>query len=157
MPAVAAMVKPSSTNRRAASTPPALSRSASERNTVPALGQPVARRDLALGEGQAEGEVDAHDLAGRAHLRARARVSASGKRLNGQHRLLHRDVAAGRPAARSRPSSRSSASVAPTITRAATLTSGTPVALATNGTVRAGPGVGLDHEDLVRLAPRTAR
>jgi hypothetical protein len=39
------------------------------------------------------------------------------------------------------PSSRSSASVAPSITREATLARGTPVALATNGTVREARGL----------------
>ncbi len=64
-----------------------------------------------------------------------------GEAVERQHRLLDRDVVAARPARRSRPSSRSSASVAPTITRAATLASGTPVALATNGTVRLARGL----------------
>ena len=44
-------------------------------------------------------------------------------------------------AAHSSPSTRSSARVAPTITRAATLARGTPVALATNGTVRLARGL----------------
>ncbi len=41
----------------------------------------------------------------------------------------------------SRPSARSSPSVAPSITRVATLASGTPVAFATNGTVRLARGL----------------
>ena len=41
---------------------------------------------------------------------------------------------------RSTPSARSSASVAPSITRVATLASDTPVAFATNGTVRLARG-----------------
>ena len=54
------------------------------------------------------------------------------------------------PCGGSMPSSRSSAIVAPSMTRAAALASGTPVALATNGTVRRRPGVGLeDVEDVL--------
>ncbi len=74
-----------------------------------------------------------------------------GEAVERQHRLLDRDVAAGRPARPSRPSARSSARVAPTITRAATLASGTPVALATNGTVRLARGLASMHEDLAVL------
>jgi hypothetical protein len=59
-----------------------------------------------------------------------------------QHRFLDRHVrrAASTDGA-AEPSSRSSASVAPSITRVATLASGTPVALATNGTVRLARGL----------------
>ena len=76
--------------------------------------------------------------------------------VEGQHRLLDRDRArrrAGRCRRRSRavrPPSRSSAIVSPTAMRAAALASCTAVALETNGTVRAGARVGLDHvEDVV--------
>ena len=93
MPAVAAMAKPSSRKSRAAASAVGLSRSARERKTVPDSGQPVAGRDLALGEGQAHGQVDAHDLARRAHLRAEDGVDV-GEAVEGQHRLLHRDVVA---------------------------------------------------------------
>ena len=65
--------------------------------------------------------------------------SASGKRLNGSTASLTATwplVTGGT----SRPSARSSARVAPSITRAATFTSGTPVAFATNGTVREARG-----------------
>ena len=77
---------------RAASSPAALSRSARERKTVPSDGQPVAGGDLALGEGQPEGGVDPHDLAGRAHLGPEQGVHA-GEPVEREHRLLHRHVA----------------------------------------------------------------
>ena len=102
VPAVATIANPSSTKRRAATTPAALSRSASDRNTVPVARQPVARGDLALGERQAERAVDAHDLAGRAHLGAEHGVDV-GEAVERQHRLLHRDVARRRPAGAADP------------------------------------------------------
>ena len=83
-------------------------------------------------------------------------MSASGKRLNGSTASFTATWSRS-PAGTSRPSSRSSASVAPTITRAATLASGTPVALATNGTVRLARGLASMHEHLALLAPRTGR
>jgi hypothetical protein len=67
-------------------------------------------------------------------------VSTSGKRLKGSTASFTDTWAPG-AGGLSRPSARSSASVAPTITRAATLASGTPVALATNGTVRLARGL----------------
>ena len=50
-----------------------------------------AAADLALGEGDVEGAVEAHDLAGRLHLRAEHRVDARepGER---EHGLLHADM-----------------------------------------------------------------
>ena len=84
---------PSSTNRRPATRPARLSRSASERNTVPATGSRLPARGLALREGEAERAVDAHDLAGRAHLGSEQRVDV-GEPVERQHRFLHRDVAA---------------------------------------------------------------
>jgi hypothetical protein len=75
-------------------------------------------------------------------------ASVSGKRLNGSTASF---TATCEPCTggRSRPSARSSSSVVsaalavalPAISRAATLTSGTPVALATNGTVREALGL----------------
>ena len=67
-------------------------------------------------------------------------LSTSGKRLNGSTASF---TATCPPVTGgwSRPSSRSSASVAPSMTRAATLASGTPVALATKGTVRLARGL----------------
>ena len=65
--------------------------------------------------------------------------SASGKRLNGSTASLTATwpVTGGR----SSPSSRRAASESPTISRAATFTRGTPVALATKGTVRLARGL----------------
>ena len=54
-----------------------------------------------------------------------------------EHRLLDRDMRAPRVGARARRS----ASFSPAITRAAILAIGTPVALATNGTVREARGL----------------
>ena len=116
-----------------------MSRSASERNTVPWCGQRVARAGLALGERHAERAVDAHDLAGRAHLGTEHRVDV-GEAVERQHRFLHRDVTAlGRRAQQPFGAQLRRASRRPS-TRAATLASGTPVALLTNGTVRLARG-----------------
>jgi hypothetical protein len=49
---------------------------------LPSRGQRVARADHGLRERGAEAFVDAHDLAGRLHLRAEQRVDA-GNLLNG--------------------------------------------------------------------------
>ena len=57
------------------------------------LREAVARGDLALGEGEAEGDVDAHHLAGGAHLRSQQRVDV-GEAVERQHGLLHRHVPA---------------------------------------------------------------
>ena len=54
VPAVAAIANPSSAKRRAATSPCSLSRSASDRNTVPLPRQRVARAGLALRERHAE-------------------------------------------------------------------------------------------------------
>ena len=70
MPVVAAIEKPSSTKRAAACDADGLVAVGQRQEHRARLGQAVAGRELALGEGQADGEVDAHDLAGRAHLRA---------------------------------------------------------------------------------------
>ena len=140
-PAVAAMPRPSSRSRLATTRPAGLSPSASDRNTVPVGRQHRAGGQLGLEERLAERAVDAHHLAGRAHLRAERGVDL-GEAVERQHRLLDRDVRracdggaqqalgrAARPAWR-----RASPGVA-------TLASGTPVALATNGTVRLARGL----------------
>ena len=102
-----------------------------------AVGQPRAGRGLRLGEGGREVGGDAHHLAGRAHLGAEQRVGA-GEAVEGQHRLLDRDVVAARGLGRA---ASSSASFSPSITRQASLASGRPVALETNGTVREARGL----------------
>ena len=134
--------------------PDGLSRSASENNTCP---RPAAGCRAALwlfANASPKDAVDAHDLAGGAHLRAEDRVDV-GEPIERQHRFLHRDVATCRGRAE-QPSSRSSASVAPTMTLAATLASGTPVALLTNGTVRLARGFA-SITKTYRPSPRTAR
>ncbi len=68
-----------------------------------------------------------------------SRVSTPGNRLKG--RTASFTLTCPPTGADSSPSSASSASVAPTMTRAATMATGTPVALATNGTVRLARGL----------------
>ena len=69
--------------------------------------------------------------------------STSGNRENGSTASFTATVVDGlrRTDGSRRPSARSSSSIAPSITRVATLASGTPVALATNGTVRLARGL----------------
>ena len=98
------------------------------------LGQRTTGGDLTLHERKAGREIDAHDFAGRTHLGSQHRIGL-GEAIERQHRFFDRDVVAGNGQARAGPT-RNSSSVAPSITRAAILTNGTPVALATNGTVR---------------------
>ena len=87
---------------------PALSRSVTVMNAVPLSGSARAGRGLRLGERGREVARDAHDLAGRAHLRPEQRVGAV-EAVERQHGLLDRDVvgaASGRPAGRGRRSAR---------------------------------------------------
>ena len=69
-------------------------------------------------------------------------VSTSGNRLNGNTASFTATVSgeSRRTERVSKPSVRNSAKVAPSITRVATLANGTPVAFATNGTVRLARG-----------------
>ncbi len=67
-------------------------------------------------------------------------VSTSGNRLNGSTASLIATWPCWLGGC-SKPSTRSSASVAPSITRLATFANGTPVAFATNGTVRLARGL----------------
>ena len=144
VPSVAAMEKPSALKARATPSPPGLSRSASDRNTVPVSGRRDPGGHLALGEGQAEGDVDAHDLTGRSHLGPEQRVHA-GEAVEGQHRLLDADMVEHRhpPDGVGREEALL-AQVRQRLAhhhREATMASGTPVALATNGTVRLARGL----------------
>ena len=68
-----------------------LSESFTEMNTVPLHGQHLAGAELALDEGHGEVAVDAHHLAGRAHLRPEDRIDA-GEARERKHRLLDGDV-----------------------------------------------------------------
>ena len=139
VPSVAAREKPSSTNRRAASSPPGLSRSARERNTVPRSGS-RSPADVWLLAKASPNVASMPMTSPVERISGPSRVSTSGKRLNGSTASLTDTWAPG-AGGFSTPSARSSASVAPTITRAATLARGTPVALATNGTVRLARGL----------------
>ena len=95
MPSVATMSKPSCCSRSAGRMTARLSRSATETNTVPLGRQAAVRGILALRERRREVAVDAHDLAGGAHLRAEHRVDdvalLGAEALERQHGLLHRD------------------------------------------------------------------
>src|SRR4029077_7439937 len=53
--------------------------------------QLASAAELALGKGDSVVAVDAHDLAGRAHLRPEHGIDA-GEAGEGEHRLLHRDI-----------------------------------------------------------------
>ena len=139
MPLVATISSPRSTRPRAASRPTALSRSARDMNTVPESGRAppaeicdfVKARPVVMSIPMTS-PVD--------RISGPSTGSASGNLSNGSTASL---TATWSPATRSRssPSARNPANVAPIITRLATLASGTPVALATNGTVREARGL----------------
>ena len=97
--------------------------------------QLIAGRDPRLGERPAELLVDAHDLAGRLHLRPEKRVD-SREALEREDRRLDEDRRRHRLADEADVGQRS-----PAITRQAMPTSGTPTALAMNGTVREARGL----------------
>ena len=141
MPEVATIEKPSSTNRaRPRGAPTALSRSASEKNTVPEVGirSPAASCDLA----NAMPTVVSMPMTSPVErISGPSTASTSGKRLQGSTASLTAMWSPVDLRAPAGPRSRSSSSVAPHMTRAATFTSGTPVALATNGTVREARGL----------------
>ena len=113
-----------------------------------------------------ERRVQPHHLAGRAHLRARARCPpravGAAEPVERQHRLLDRDRrSSGRsppsPSAGSSPSARSSARLAPSVIRAAALASGTPVALDDERHRTGCPRVGFQDRHRRRPSGRTAR
>ena len=104
--------------------------------TVPASGSFRPAPIWLLAKARPKLRVEAHDFAGRAHLRAEHRVDA-GKAREGQHRFLDRDVVQhGLSSLRSK-----CFSVSPAMTRAAMAATGKPMALATNGTVRLARGL----------------
>ena len=90
-----------------------LSASRTDTNTVPDSGRMMPDADLALGEGDGEVAVDAHDLARGAHLGAEDGVDA-GEAGEREHGLLDGDVAAASAAFRPKL-----ASGAPAMMRAA--------------------------------------
>ena len=103
---------------------------------MPRLRQLHPGAELRLGEGALEAGVEAHHLAGRFHLGAEDGVDVREARER-EHRFLDRDMRA-----RWRwSSSLKLDSLAPAITRAPILATGTPVALATKGTVREARGL----------------
>ena len=85
------ILKPSRSSRWTGSTIFGLSLSRTETKTVPGGRHQAAGAELALGEGDGVVAVEAHRLAGRAHLRAEQRVDA-GEAGEGEHRLLDRDM-----------------------------------------------------------------
>ena len=131
------MVQPTATSAWPISTAAALSRSLSETNTRPCMGNSVPAADCALMK--ARPNVASIPITSPVErISGPNVVSTSGNRLNGNTAsfTLTCPVAGGR----TRPSSRNCAKVAPSITRLATIAKGTPVALATNGTVRLARG-----------------
>ena len=114
-----------------------MSLSLTERNAVPSSGNGVPAPICALAKAIPKSGADAHHLAGAAHLRAEHRVLA-GELGEREDRFLD-EVAGGPPARSVRPELL--AALRPTITLAAMPASGTPVALATKGTVRLARGL----------------
>jgi hypothetical protein len=147
VPAVATISKPRSRTAVPPAAPVALSRSASDMNTHPVVGKRSPAASWRLGERQPERQVDAHDLAGGAHLGTEHRIGV-GEPVERQHRLLDRDVVAGDRRLQQPPRAEAARAMRRTSPATPTFTSGTPVALATNGTVRDARGIGLDDEDL---------
>ncbi len=135
MPRVAMSVKPSSTSCRQGSTIARLVAVLDRDEDRALLRQLDAGAELRLGEGAAEIAIEAHHLAGRFHLRPQDDIDA-GEAGEGEHRLLDRHMRDGACRLKAKP-----ASLSPAISRAAILAIGTPVALATNGTVRDARGL----------------
>ena len=129
------MRKPISASWRIGATALSLSESFTETNTVPGERQLAAAAELALGEGDGVVAVDAHHLAGRAHLRTEHGVDA-GEAREREHRLLHRDMVEAAAALQPEDGKR-----LPAITLAAMPATGSPIALATKGTVRLARGL----------------
>ncbi len=138
VPEVATRSNPSDANCRAAPSPAALSRSAREKKTVPSVGRELPAAIWLLAK--ARPKVDPMPITSPVErISGPRRVSTPGKRLNGRTASLTETWPV--TGSVSNPSSRSSPRVAPTMTRAATMATGTPVALATNGTVRLARGL----------------
>ena len=103
-----------------------------------------AAADLALGEGDLEGSVDAHHLAGRFHLRAQHGVDA-GEAREREHRFLDRAVLNAR-----RPSLKL-ARLSPAMMRAAILATGNADHLGDEGHRARGARIDLQHVDVAVL------
>ncbi len=138
------MENPRPPKARATSSPAGLSRSARDKNTVPVSGSRVPDAIWLLAK--AKPKVMSTPITSPVErISGPSSVSTPGKRSKGSTASLTltwsstgtRPMTSG---AR-RPSWRRSARLWPTITRAATMARGTPVALATNGTVRLARGL----------------
>ena len=112
-----------------------LSASRTETNTVPSRGSCVPPPIWLLAKAIGERAVEAHDLAGRLHLRAEHGVDA-GEAGEREHRLLDPDMVEAW-----RLQARSLRAISPAMMRAAILATGMPMTLATNGTVREARGL----------------
>ena len=134
VPVVAAIPSPSSRSRFATTRPAGLSPSFSDKNTVPDVGNtvPAAVCDFTNARPN-ERSIPMTSPVER--ISGPSAVSTSGKRLKGNTASFTDTWPPVTGGVRS-PSTRNSSSVAPNITRLATFANGTPVALATNGTVR---------------------
>ena len=132
------MPSPSSRSRFATTRPLGLSLSLSERNTIPDVGNMVPAADSALMNARPN-VVSMPITSPVERISGPRAVSTPGKRLNGSTASFT-ETCPKLVGGFSKPSVRSSASVAPSMTRLATFANGTPVALATNGTVRLARG-----------------
>ncbi len=150
VPSVARISKPISTSRLTGNVMARLSRSATEMNTRPDSGKPpnAAAWDLANAVGKSTSNPITSPVERISGPRMASTIcpSAVRNRRNGSTASFtaigaSRPIRPPSPCAGSTPEARSSAIVAPAITRAAALASGTPVALATNGTVRLARGL----------------
>ncbi len=92
MPEVASTLKPRPARRFTAGKMPFLSSSRTETKTVPDVGTMTPAPSWLLAKADGESPVEAHDLAGRAHLRSEQRVDA-GEAGEGEDSFLDRDVA----------------------------------------------------------------
>ena len=145
MPLVAMIRKPSSSSRRDRLDDLRLV-AVADRNEHRAAGRHrAAGAELALGEGDGVVAVEAHGLAGRAHLGAEQRVDA-GEAGEREHRLLDRDVVVARSRFRSKPASGS-----PAMTSAPILANGVPIGLGDERHGARGARVDLEDVDVAVL------
>ena len=138
VPSVAAIDNPRSRSLRATTIPAGLSVSFSERKTMPEVGSSLPAASSAF-ENARPNPVSIPMTSPVDRISGPNAGSTSGNRLNGRTASLTATCPS--IGGLRKPSSRSSASVAPIITRVATFASGTPVAFATNGTVRLALGL----------------
>ena len=135
VPAVAVMPKPISVSRRAMATRLGLSPSRTDRNTVPPCGRFTPAPNWALAKARSN-EASSPITSPVDFISGPRTVSTLGNRAKGNTASFTATWGA-----MAWSSSLNSASRAPAITRAPILAMGTPVALATNGTVRLARGL----------------